>query len=490
MGNGMLSLSTKAVERSQIMSGLVARRGTWAARVCFSDFWQVKKAKQAFWLYSPMHGSLGSESETRWNEIDYEWWNTHSNTQPDHHWLRTGHTVGDTPEDHGGVDDVISEPLCSPQCPYGAEEYTWSCELESLDGTVQELKGPDCSAVILGQYDGGTGLGVDGYMVLLIHVSDGGVDYEVKAYGTDGAELRASSSSSRVPNLPLAAMFLQEYAVGATDTFDIDWFYYSPDVSPTIDAVLDHVSSSLENSARHNNTGLRLAVPDGELGDCSTELEITLPKPIPETMTPGETVCIVALPPLRHGRFRYTWWHIPDYGETKALPISITPYYGGWEADFAFPQGAIADTLTIRLEEVKEGEACEKENDIVKPIERSWVIHSRWARPDLDAFLESANAWVVTDQDLDRSENAVGLHSYPNPFNPQTTVSFTLPEAAFVRLKVVDLTGRVVNFLAGEHLSAGTHSVNWDASGVPSGVYVAVLQSGHERISTPLVVAR
>ena len=85
-----LSLSTTGVGASQIMSGLAVRRSTWAARVNFAEFPEKFRndqnslgAKQAFWLYSPMHGSLASEpGKTRWNEIDYEWWSIHSNTPP------------------------------------------------------------------------------------------------------------------------------------------------------------------------------------------------------------------------------------------------------------------------------------------------------------------------------------------------------------------------------------------------------------------------
>ena len=87
-------------------------------------------------------------------------------------------------------------------------------------------------------------------------------------------------------------------------------------------------------------------------------------------------------------------------------------------------------------------------------------------------------------------ENAMDLHSYPNPFNPQTTLTFTLPEAAFVRLKIIDLTGREVGLLTEKYLDEGPHSVNWNASRVSTGVYVVVLQARHERAVTRLTVAK
>lgn len=60
---------------------------------------------------------------------------------------------------------------------------------------------------------------------------------------------------------------------------------------------------------------------------------------------------------------------------------------------------------------------------------------------------------------------------YPNPFNNQTTVRYSLPEACKIRLAVYDVTGREVESLVTGHLSPGVYEAVWDASGVASGVY-------------------
>ena len=67
--------------------------------------------------------------------------------------------------------------------------------------------------------------------------------------------------------------------------------------------------------------------------------------------------------------------------------------------------------------------------------------------------------------------------NYPNPFNPSTEIQFTLPKASKVSLVVYDMTGRVVNELIDRTLEAGSHSVTWDASNLPSGVYVYRFQA-------------
>jgi len=61
--------------------------------------------------------------------------------------------------------------------------------------------------------------------------------------------------------------------------------------------------------------------------------------------------------------------------------------------------------------------------------------------------------------------------NYPNPFNPSTTIRFSLPERAFVELTVYNLNGQVVSRLVHEERLPGFHEVVWDAKGFASGTY-------------------
>ena len=67
------------------------------------------------------------------------------------------------------------------------------------------------------------------------------------------------------------------------------------------------------------------------------------------------------------------------------------------------------------------------------------------------------------------------LPAYPNPFNAQTTIPFTLDRAGKVRIDVYDVLGRSVGVQYIEPLQAGAHEVIWNAEGVASGVYVVRL---------------
>jgi hypothetical protein len=68
--------------------------------------------------------------------------------------------------------------------------------------------------------------------------------------------------------------------------------------------------------------------------------------------------------------------------------------------------------------------------------------------------------------------------NYPNPFNPVTTIEFDLPKSSEVTLKVFNILGEEVATLLSASLLAGTHSLEWDASNLASGVYLYRLQAG------------
>ncbi|HDY88308.1 MAG TPA: T9SS type A sorting domain-containing protein [bacterium] len=67
--------------------------------------------------------------------------------------------------------------------------------------------------------------------------------------------------------------------------------------------------------------------------------------------------------------------------------------------------------------------------------------------------------------------------NFPNPFNPRTTISFSIPEKNYVTLSVYDITGQKVATLIDKHMSAGSHSVRFDGSDFASGVYLYRLES-------------
>ncbi|MFN0157583.1 MAG: T9SS type A sorting domain-containing protein [Bacteroidota bacterium] len=68
--------------------------------------------------------------------------------------------------------------------------------------------------------------------------------------------------------------------------------------------------------------------------------------------------------------------------------------------------------------------------------------------------------------------------NYPNPFNPSTTIEISVPQTRYVNITVFDLLGQEVATLVSDELQPGRHKIQWDATGVSSGVYFYRFRSG------------
>lgn len=78
--------------------------------------------------------------------------------------------------------------------------------------------------------------------------------------------------------------------------------------------------------------------------------------------------------------------------------------------------------------------------------------------------------------------------NYPNPFNPNTVIRFELPTAGFAKGVVYDVLGREVATLINGETEAGEHQLNFNAAGLPSGVYIFRLESGGYTSSVKMVL--
>jgi hypothetical protein len=68
--------------------------------------------------------------------------------------------------------------------------------------------------------------------------------------------------------------------------------------------------------------------------------------------------------------------------------------------------------------------------------------------------------------------------NFPNPFNPITSIQYSISSKQFVKLKIYDLLGREIAILVNDEKPAGTYKVEFDASQLSSGIYFYKLQSG------------
>ncbi len=75
-------------------------------------------------------------------------------------------------------------------------------------------------------------------------------------------------------------------------------------------------------------------------------------------------------------------------------------------------------------------------------------------------------------------ESYIPNQNYPNPFNAQTTIRYALPEAADIEISIYNLLGQNVATLLDRPQQAGEHTITWDATDFPSGVYFYRIEAG------------
>jgi hypothetical protein len=85
---------------------------------------------------------------------------------------------------------------------------------------------------------------------------------------------------------------------------------------------------------------------------------------------------------------------------------------------------------------------------------------------------------TANEKELDTPQEFSLSQNYPNPFNPTSNIRFTLPQSAKVTLQVFNITGQLVATLANSKMSAGEHTVQFNASNLASGVYIYRMIAG------------
>ncbi|MFH1861661.1 MAG: T9SS type A sorting domain-containing protein, partial [bacterium] len=111
-----------------------------------------------------------------------------------------------------------------------------------------------------------------------------------------------------------------------------------------------------------------------------------------------------------------------------------------------------------------------------------------------DAGANLMASWFEDDEVASTPQDFAFAEPSPNPFNPTTTLTFTLPQAGAVKLEVFDVNGRMVGAKQSAacfaHYTAGTHQITFDGSNLPTGIYFARLQAGDYTAVRKLVLMK
>ncbi|MDO8550213.1 MAG: T9SS type A sorting domain-containing protein, partial [Ignavibacteria bacterium] len=95
---------------------------------------------------------------------------------------------------------------------------------------------------------------------------------------------------------------------------------------------------------------------------------------------------------------------------------------------------------------------------------------------DFDGSFEYSNIVEVNFEAPSKFELS---QNYPNPFNPSTTISFSLPKASHVSLKVYNALGQEIAVLVNGIKEAGNHKIDFNPSNLNSGIYFYKLEAGN-----------
>ncbi len=127
-------------------------------------------------------------------------------------------------------------------------------------------------------------------------------------------------------------------------------------------------------------------------------------------------------------------------------------------------------------------------NNVVAFIRGTW-----WQSFGSHKLIPGTTADIGTITGIEDEELPSGFalgQNYPNPFNPSTTINFAIDQSGLVKVQVYDILGRLVSTIVETDLPAGTHSVNFNASNLSSGLYVYRLTAGDQVSSKTMMLLK
>ncbi|MCC5942355.1 MAG: BspA family leucine-rich repeat surface protein [Balneolaceae bacterium] len=208
----------------------------------------------------------------------------------------------------------------------------------------------------------------------------------------------------------------------------------------------------------------------------------------------------------------YAYRSLPlDFGDQISLPLDIRTTEQAWfEMGWNLPDNQqmigdfwLRDNQTGNVLELRHGQTYRFEMDNrgmkwqdenVFPLQTTaGLIHQTAESSEQPRFELLITRGNVDGLSLlgDLPDRVNLAQNYPNPFNPTTVISFELPQQSQVYLEVFDMIGRrVATLVESSTMQAGRHQVNFDASGLTSGVYIYRLQAGSTVQSRKLTLVK
>ncbi|MCZ7615276.1 MAG: T9SS type A sorting domain-containing protein [Ignavibacteriaceae bacterium] len=168
----------------------------------------------------------------------------------------------------------------------------------------------------------------------------------------------------------------------------------------------------------------------------------------------------------------------PTGGDVGGVYVTNDTRSGFVKENEGLPSNPKVSALSGRVVQTRSGEEVEMYTGLYENSSTGAKIYKR--------------TFVVSVEELD-SEIPVDYkleQNFPNPFNPTTTIQFSIPELSFVKIEVFNTLGEKVTTLVSEELFAGNYKYEWIAENLPSGIYFYKMKADSYEQTKKLVLLK
>lgn len=195
-----------------------------------------------------------------------------------------------------------------------------------------------------------------------------------------------------------------------------------------------------------------------------------------------------------HPTTGYLWVGGGSLNDVPGLPYQPQTWYAFDVADLGTENETPLDSINWAAgADVAAGFDNARPRGLDFSADGSVAYVAAFSATETDVDVQKFTNDMFVSNEIERGDAPEGFRldqNYPNPFNPTTNIEFAINEPGQVSLKVYDLTGREVASLVNSRMSAGEHTVTFDASNLSSGVYVYILQTNNVRLTNRMTLIK
>lgn len=196
-------------------------------------------------------------------------------------------------------------------------------------------------------------------------------------------------------------------------------------------------------------------------------------------------------------RVKLTWTDHPNTGVTQYR------IYRGAKVEGNFSNPQIIGTVnrgTTTYTDFSYTIGGSSPNSVAYDVVPFYQPHDSWGGIGMNIVTATLEGPILKSADSVKTETnslptEFAISNYPNPFNPSTNISYSIPEASNVKLQIYNMLGQKVVELVNTNMDAGNYMTQWNGKNqngqmVNSGIYLSVLETKNKRIVQKMILAK